>query len=84
MKLELVRQPISENVIEALEELLADARAGLYTGFVIGLLRPRQRYTVHCIGEACERPTWALGICSVMAHELQKVVDAESQEETRF
>lgn len=84
MKLELVRQEISRDTVEALEEILQDARAGLYTGFVIGLLRPRRRYSVHCIGEGCESPTWSRGILRALDDELKVLVDIENRGDTKF
>jgi hypothetical protein len=70
-------------MIEALAEIHEDARAGLYTGFVIGLLRPRRRFTVHCIGEACESPAWSRTICLSIDDELREMVRTRSFEETR-
>lgn len=84
MKLELVRTPISGDTVEALRELVEDARAGLYTGFVIGLLRPRLRYTVHCVGEACERPAWSRSVCLAIDDDLREMLRTRSSfEETR-
>lgn len=83
MKLELVHAPISGDTLDALQELVEDARAGLYTGFVIGLLRPRLRYSVHCVGEACERPSWSRGILKALDDDLSRLIQQRSSEETR-
>ncbi|MGA0608864.1 hypothetical protein [Caldimonas sp. KR1-144] len=74
MRLELVRGHISAVTIEALEQLLEDARAGHYTGFVIALTRPRRRFSVHCVGEACESPTWSRGMCLSIDDELRSMI----------
>jgi hypothetical protein len=82
MKLELVRSPISHHTVEALEQLLEEAREGIYTGFIIGLVRPRRRYSVHCVGEACDTPTWSRGICRVIDDELAGMIASDDRDTT--
>lgn len=77
MRLELVRTSIPPHTAEALLQLAAEAADGEYTGFVIGLCRPRLRYSIHCVGEACERPTWSRGICTEIIAELQKIAESD-------
>lgn len=83
MKLELIRSEISDDTVRALVQLAEDAGSGVYTGFAIALLRPRLRYSVHCIGEACERPTWTRGILNVLDDELREMIRIKSFEDTR-
>lgn len=82
MKLELVRSTIPPHTAEALLQLAAEAQDGQYTGFVIGLCRPRMRYSIHCVGEACERPTWSRGICTAIIAELHKLTEDDDRETT--
>lgn len=83
MTLELVRTPIPAEPVAALEKILEDARAGIYTGFIIGLTRPRLRFSVHCVGDACTRTTWARGICDVLKDELRDI-DRGEDRDTQF
>jgi hypothetical protein len=82
MRLELVRDHISHHTVEALEEILHEARAGTYTGFVIGLTRPRRRFSVHCVGEACESPNWSRGICLAIDDELREMIASDDRDTT--
>jgi len=83
VKLEIVRSPISDDTVRALVQLADDAASGAYIGFAIGLLRPRLRYSVHCVGEACERPTWTRGIVHVLDDELRAIIQSKSFDATR-
>ncbi len=83
MRLELIRSPISGDTIEALEQLLKEAREGHYIGFVIGLIRPRRRYSVHCVGEACVFPSWSRGILAAADDELANMI-AREERDTNF
>jgi hypothetical protein len=80
VRLELVRAPISGDTVQALEQLLTEAREGAYIGFVIGLIRPRRRYSVHCVGEACVFPSWARGILAVADDELAAMIAGEERD----
>ncbi len=83
IKLELVHAHISANTVEALLTLTEAASNGEYTGFVIGVLRPRNRFSVHCAGEACDRPAWSRTIVLSIDDELREMVRNRSFEETR-
>lgn len=74
MPLELVPEPVPRETIEALETILERARAGKYVGFVIGLQRPRRKFTVYCVGASCDNPTWSRGMCLAIDDELQQLV----------
>lgn len=82
MRLELVERPVSANTIEALQEILEDAKAGIYVGFVIGLVRPRRRFTVHCVGEACETPSWSRSICLSIDDHLRDMIASDDKDTT--
>lgn len=77
MKLELVTNHIPAETIAALEQLYMDAVQGEYTGFVIGLLRPRRRFSVHCVGEACDSPHWSRTICLSIDDKLRAMIESE-------
>lgn len=74
MAVELVPEPVPLDTIKALELILERTRAGKYIGFVIGLQRPRRKFTVHCVGAACINPTWSRGMCLAIDDELQQLV----------
>lgn len=80
--LHLVHDPVSPDTVQALEEILERARAGIVTGFIIGLQRPHQRYTVHCVGTSCRNPTFSLGMCRAIDFELAKLLYGEGPETT--
>lgn len=84
MKLELLRDPISTETIEALEELLERARRGDAVGFVIAVQKPRGRYSVHCVGEACNHPTRSRGMCMAIDDQLREMIHGDSSQDTRY
>lgn len=85
MRLELVRENFaSDDTVRALEEILERARSGEYVGFIIGLIKPRRRYTVHCCAEACNNPTFSRGVCRAIDDDLHLLVHANDGPETLF
>ena len=74
----LVRDAVSHDTIEALEQLLASAKSGQATGLVFGVMMKRRRYIVNSAGDARSDPTFALGMCSVLASELRAMINNEA------
>lgn len=82
--MQLLRDPISTDTIEAFAKLLEGAMEGKYVGAVIGVIRPRRRYTVHCIGDACRNPTFARGVVQAIDDELRYSIHGDDLHETTF
>ena len=74
----LVRDDISHDTIEALEQLLESAKCGQLIGLVFGAMMKRRRYIVNSAGDARSDPTFALGMCSVLASELRAMINHEA------
>lgn len=74
----LVRDEISHDTIEALEQLLASAKNGQAVGLVFGVMMKRRRYIVNSAGDARSDPTFALGMCSVLASELRSMINNDA------
>ncbi len=66
----LVPDNISSDTVHALEELLADARAGQLIGIAfIGWYRHRQ-FITNTAGEARRDPSRTLGMVGALSHQL--------------
>lgn len=79
MKLELIQTPLPVETIAALEQLYIEASTGAYTGFVIGLTRPRRKFSVHCVGEACTSPHWSRAICLSIDDKLRAMIESDDR-----
>lgn len=66
----LVHAHPPEDVVEALEFLLEEAREGRLIGIAYGAIFKRRHYIVETAGEAHRNPLFALGIVHVLAGEL--------------
>lgn len=72
----LVPDKISTDTIEALQELLADAKSGKLIGIAfVGMYRSRQ-YIVNCAGETRRNPTITRGMLAALDDDLAKAVSA--------
>lgn len=68
--LHLVPAGTSDDTIETLEHLLAEAKAGRLVGLVYAGLYRRQQYFVDATGECHRNPTFTLGMVSVLHNEI--------------
>jgi hypothetical protein len=82
--MQLIRDPVSTDTIEAFAKLLEGAMEGRYVGAVIGVIHPRRRYTVHCIGEASKNPTFARGVVAAIDDELRHSIHGDDLAETTY
>lgn len=78
MPYQLIRDDVSHDTIEALEQLLASARQGQAIGLIFGVMMKRRRYIVNSAGEARNDPTFALGMCSVLGSELRLMINQDA------
>lgn len=78
----LVRDTVSTDTVEALEQLLTAAREGQIVGLVFGAMLRRRRYLVNCAGEACRDPTAARGIICALDDELSALVQSKAESDT--
>jgi hypothetical protein len=82
--MQLIKDPISADTIEAFAKLLEGAIEGRYVGAVIGVIRPRRRYSVHCIGEASRNPTFARGVVQAIDDDLRDSIHGDEMQETTY
>ncbi len=82
--MQLVRETISADSVEAIQQILEGFIRGQYTGAGVGLIRPRRRFTVHCLGEACRNPTLARGLCLSIDDELSDLLHGGGEQDTVF
>lgn len=75
--MQLVKAAISIDSIEAIEQIRQGFLEGHYIGAVVGLIRPRMRYTVHCIGMACRNPTFSRGVTAAIDDELRDMIHGD-------
>ncbi len=68
-----------DDVIEALEYLLAEARRGQLIGIAYGAMFRRRHYIVETAGEAHRNPLFALGVINILESELWERVRTRAQ-----
>lgn len=78
----LVRDTVSRDTVEALEQLLEAAREGQIVGLAFGAMLRRKRYLVNCAGEACRDPTTARGMICALDDELSVLVQSRADSNT--
>ena len=74
MSYSLVRDNISHDTVEAMEQLLQSAQQGQTIGIIFGVMMRRRRFFVNCAGEARNDPTFARGMCNALDDELRRLV----------
>lgn len=82
--MELVREHISSDTVEALQQLLDGAHKGEVIGLAMVVMLKRRRYIVDCSGEACRSPTFARGAVQALDDELRSRIWHESDNDTTF
>ena len=81
---ELIPSEISNDVVEALENLLYGARHGHITGIAFNaILKGGRRYMVDWAGTVDKMPTYALGGVNLLARQLTDLISPRDAEETR-
>ncbi|MDA8254175.1 MAG: hypothetical protein M0Z99_00820 [Betaproteobacteria bacterium] len=60
-----------DDVVEALEYLLTEARSGRLIGLAYGAMFRRRHYIVETAGEAHRNPLFALGVIDILEDELR-------------
>ncbi len=72
--LHLVRPTSSADIVQALEELLRDARRGQLVGLAWVAMHPGYEYSVDIAGETRRCPTFTRGLLLKLDDELAKLV----------
>lgn len=67
----LVPVESSEDTIQALQELLLQARKGDLIGIVFAAMARNKRYFIGSAGEATNSPTFSLGMVQMLARSLE-------------
>lgn len=83
MTTQLVRDHISRDVVEALETLLAGAKAGKITGIAFACAMPKMRYITNVAGVCYSNPTFARGMVASLSDELGGLVHGRDPQDTR-
>lgn len=78
----LVRDVVSHDTVECLEQLLEAARAGEVIGLVFGAMLKRKRYMVNLAGEARRDPTYARGVVGAIEDELRLMIQGKADSDT--
>lgn len=78
----LVRDHISRDTVEALEQLLAMAQRGHITGIAFAAMLKRRRYLVNVAGEAFTDPTLARGSLCALDDELRQLIHGSPTQQT--
>ena len=80
---ELLPDKISHDLIEALEELLAGAKAGQIVGLAFTAVLKRQRYIANIAGTCVRNLTHARGMLCALSDELGQMVRQRDPGETQ-
>lgn len=84
MPYQLIEDPVSHDMVEALEQMLQAARSGEGLGLIAGMMIKRRRFFVICVGEAERDPTFARGMCAALDDEIKTHVHGRAGGETLF
>lgn len=82
MPYQLIREPISADTVEALEQMLDSARRGDVIGIAFALMLKRRRILVDCAGEGCENPVLARGAVKVLDDHLSDLIRGRTDRNT--
>ena len=69
---QLIQLHPSDDLVETLEYLLQEARAGRMIGLAYGAILKRRAYFVDAAGEAHRNPMFGVGIANVLACDLME------------
>lgn len=71
---QVARQSISHDTIEALEQLLDEARRGRVIGLSYVAMYKRREFVTNATGEAYRNPVFARGMVSVLDDHLREMI----------
>jgi hypothetical protein len=83
MAYRLVKDYVSRDLVEALEQLLHGAKSGDVTGIAFGAVLKRQRYITNVAGLCFTNPTFTRGVICCLDDELQGMINGRDPNETR-
>lgn len=69
---QLIHLHPSDDLVETLEYLVQEARAGRVIGMCYGAIFKHRAYSVDAVGEAQRNPMFGVGIANVLACELME------------
>lgn len=72
-----------QDVIEVLEVLLENAKAGNVTGIAFACTMRKSRYITNAVGHCQTNPTFARGMLLALSDELGQLVSRTDSDETR-
>lgn len=70
----VIKDPVSHNTVEALEQLLDEAKRGEIIGLCFVAQRKRREYVTDVTGEAYRNPTFARGMLCALDDALRDMV----------
>lgn len=82
MSYSLVRDTVSHDTIECLEQLLEAARAGHVIGVAFLAVLKRKRYMVNLSGECYRDPTFTRGGIAAIDDQLRQMIQGEADADT--
>ena len=80
--MQLVRDNISRDLVEAFRQMSVGAEAGIITGAIFGLQLKGKKYHVNVAGSLAKDPTMARGICAALDDELSSMVQGRANADT--
>ena len=83
MPLDLVKDHISRELVEALKQLLHGAEAGQITGIAFAVALKNRRYLTNVAGTCYREPTIARGMVAALDDELSEIVRGRTEAEIR-
>jgi hypothetical protein len=75
----LVGESVSEDVVEALEDLIAQARSGQLIGIAFAAMYKRRQYIVDTAGECRRNPTFTRGMVRALDDQLARSVGSKKK-----
>jgi hypothetical protein len=81
--IELIRDIVSRDTVEALEQLLGAARTGDITGIAFAAALKRRKYITNVAGSCYRYPTFARGMLGALDDELSNMIHGRDIDETR-
>lgn len=83
MPYQLVRDNVSRDTVEALQQLLAGAQEGHITGVAFAAVLKNRRYVTNVAGACYRDATLARGMVATLDDELAALVQNRTEDETR-
>lgn len=83
MPFKLIPDTISHDTVEAMEILLAGAKAGEITGIAFAVTLRKSRFITNVAGFCWRNPTHARGMVAFLSDQLGRLVETRDPEDTR-